>query len=766
MESQRKGLARSTNLFVPAWVLVACLLPASSHGQGASRGAAIDPVKRAEQQWALLIGVNQYERLGSLRYCQRDMESLKNRLIRSGFLAQNVRLLTGQEKDSLDYPNKKNIDRELGRVVKKVGPSDLIVVAFSGHGACLEGTSYLCPADAMLNKAEDTMITVKSVYEPLSQCKAGYKLLIVDACRNDPRKPRARSVERDDSLHQNDFAGSMKDPPTGILALVSCSAGETSLEDDSLQHGVFMHFVIDGLAGNARDRDGGIRLLGLCNYATSKTEEYVGRSQRPIVRGDTPNCELVPAASMLKAQFTLRSRGPNGPPAANTEVVLCRGDEKTKRWEEMARGTTDQRGSVELAVIAADLREAGGEYRLHAKCKGNPSWRLPGFPRTPSEPLIILGDQREWEETFANVKDGELPIGWSSPGEGLRVEHKEGRARLVATQEGRPHALLPAADISGDFMLEADVVVPAGGSHSHSTAPAFRIDFEAPGRPTIQTGVFIARGAFYATLSGAPDAQGKRPFPNYMADVAKVKVLRENGLFKVFVGGELFQSRKIDRPFSRVRLVLEKASELHRIKMCIVGSPDNGGDQRGGEESRPGSLVEFFTAVPDGELPAGWQPETPDAYRVQRVGGYPQLKMAQDNPQQVMLPVVDLPGDFNLECEIAVPTGYAKINAFQVELLSRTQTALAAGACIDGGGFVVTMTRNVKVSKSPWTRYMPDTASFRITRENGTIGVYVKDELFQSIRLTQPITGVRLGLNKGATLYSIKVEPVTSTAPR
>ena len=79
-----------------------------------------------------------------------------------------------------------------------------------------EEVCIFCPADADL-KDRETLISLNQVYKDLEKCPAAVKLLLVDACRNDPLSnlgksrrvveletvstvPAARSARRDRSL--------------------------------------------------------------------------------------------------------------------------------------------------------------------------------------------------------------------------------------------------------------------------------------------------------------------------------------------------------------------------------------------------------------------------------------------------------------------------------------------------------------------------------------------------------------------------------------
>lgn len=245
------------------------------------------------QKHALLIGVNDYAFINDLYYCRRDMQSLRERLIAAGFPPKNVTLLRDGSEESKYQPLKTNIERELDAMIDAAKPGDLMLVAFSGHGVHLDGTSYLCPIEAQLDKPGETLVSLEHVYRRLNSCSSGQKLLIIDACRNDPRLGGEKSISKP-TRDIDAFSRSLESPPEGILVFASCKPGQVSVEDENIRHGVFMHFVMKGLEGEA-DRDGGnldkrISLLELYSYANLKTKTYVARTrnlvQTPVLRGE------------------------------------------------------------------------------------------------------------------------------------------------------------------------------------------------------------------------------------------------------------------------------------------------------------------------------------------------------------------------------------------------------------------------------------------------------------------------------------------------
>ncbi|MCA9262578.1 MAG: SUMF1/EgtB/PvdO family nonheme iron enzyme, partial [Planctomycetales bacterium] len=183
-----------------------------------------------------------------------------------------------------------NVMEQLDVALKVADKSDLIVVALSGHGAKIGGKSYFCPLDARPDDPDGTMISIEELYARLERCPARLKIVLVDACRNKflptDSKPLAEQQKSIDG-----FARSLADGavPKGVALLASCTSGEQSWEDSEFGHGVFMHFVLEGLKGLADrtegNKDNWVSLFELCDYVQSETKRHVRRkrgvAQRP-----------------------------------------------------------------------------------------------------------------------------------------------------------------------------------------------------------------------------------------------------------------------------------------------------------------------------------------------------------------------------------------------------------------------------------------------------------------------------------------------------
>jgi len=205
------------------------------------------------KKYAVLVGVREYDRnqLRSLPYPENDVQELADLLKQNGF--RRVELLTQTEgaRQSRYLPLARTIRETLKGVLEDRSKDDLILVAFAGHGVQFKGDKehYFCPMDAVLTD-KSTLISLSDVYRELQQSQAGVKLLIVDACRNDPLAGNSR--DGGDVKLESLTRPQLPDPPGGVAALFSCSAGQRAFEDESLKHGVFFHHVLLGLKGEAK----------------------------------------------------------------------------------------------------------------------------------------------------------------------------------------------------------------------------------------------------------------------------------------------------------------------------------------------------------------------------------------------------------------------------------------------------------------------------------------------------------------------------------
>ncbi|MCA9128177.1 MAG: SUMF1/EgtB/PvdO family nonheme iron enzyme [Planctomycetales bacterium] len=279
---------------------------------------------------AVVVGVDTYRAssgLPSLQHAGSDAERLSDALRQCGYtvyeMTQEIARQAGNESSA---PYAANVRDQIDGVLSfpNLGPGDSILITFHGHGVQFEHTDpggtksprfYFCPADASVQGVtadsqltdRNYLIPLQEIYELLKDCKAGTKLLVVDACRNDPSRP---------SVFRSGLASAtlpkLPPPPGGTAAFFSCKANERAVEDPEFQQGVFTHFLVEGLLGKAdqplanKPADGIVTFSELTTYVANNTYAFVYDKykvkQSPEMRGEF---DLnLPLASISPAEFT------------------------------------------------------------------------------------------------------------------------------------------------------------------------------------------------------------------------------------------------------------------------------------------------------------------------------------------------------------------------------------------------------------------------------------------------------------------------------
>jgi tetratricopeptide (TPR) repeat protein len=316
-------------------------------------GLGVGPA-RAEK-YALLVGVRQYtgQGLHALSWTEADMVDLADALKGCGYRPENIVLMTqrvGAARGQRYQPVSGNIRRELRLLLRDRKPGDTVLVAFSGHGLQLTASNrfYFCPADTTLSNVR-TLVSLQEVYRELERCPASLKIMMADACRNDPfeaAKSRAvGSVPRPTAPQPQAVPA-----PTGVAAFFACSKGQEAYEYNSLKNGVFFHFVIEGLRGAAAvpgTRE--VTLPSLRAYVVRKVRAYVRRTEH---KEQTP--ELLNRTRGLVSLVG----GPDEQrrPAAAVVGLLARGQALARR------GETDKA----LALFEQALKLDGNNAEAHA----------------------------------------------------------------------------------------------------------------------------------------------------------------------------------------------------------------------------------------------------------------------------------------------------------------------------------------------------------------------------------------------------------------
>lgn len=217
------------------------------------------------KNWAIVIGINNYDNLQPLKYAKRDAEVMAAWL-REEAQFEQVFLFT---EDSPPIPTNPPIATQLTHARLRrflqtqfentqqtlLKSGDNLWFFFAGHGRRFADQDYLMLPDSNPAEVENTAISVDYVTQRLRRSGADNVVLFLDACRDQGDRMGLGIGEQ---RHQ------------GVITFYSCTANQQSWEIDQLQHGSFTHTLLQGL-----------RLQGEANCATVERLEQYLRYQVP-----------------------------------------------------------------------------------------------------------------------------------------------------------------------------------------------------------------------------------------------------------------------------------------------------------------------------------------------------------------------------------------------------------------------------------------------------------------------------------------------------
>jgi uncharacterized caspase-like protein len=253
--------------------------------------------------WAVVIGVGQYENPGipSRKYAVADAEAFYEVLTQTaGFKRDNVLLLTDR---SQRKPTARNIKFALGTFLgRSTKPDDTVLVYFSGHGAAEASTrgterdglaKYLATNDTDPSDLYGTAIPLADLPEILGRIDANRVVTFLEANYSGAVSSYAlalmrRGAKPDPGLRSNRQGGR--------AFVASSRPSEISAEGPDLGHGVFTHYLVEGLKGAAyRDANGIVTLQALYEYveaAVARKARAMGLSQHPMMSGELEGLTL------------------------------------------------------------------------------------------------------------------------------------------------------------------------------------------------------------------------------------------------------------------------------------------------------------------------------------------------------------------------------------------------------------------------------------------------------------------------------------------
>jgi uncharacterized caspase-like protein len=240
----------------------------------------------AEKRVALVMGNSAYQNVSRLANPANDSDAMSATFKGAGFDVVDLkRDLTANE-----------MRRALRDFSDKVRDADIAIVYFAGHGIEIDGTNYVIPVDAVLERDIDAfdeavpLDRLLTVIEPAKKLR----LIILDACRDNPfNKTMKRTI-----ASRVIGRGLAKVEPTSPNTLIAfaAKAGSTASDGDS-KNSPFTAALVKHLPKP------GLDLRKAFGFARDDVLKATNNKQEPFIYGSLggDDVALVPAVTPLPA---------------------------------------------------------------------------------------------------------------------------------------------------------------------------------------------------------------------------------------------------------------------------------------------------------------------------------------------------------------------------------------------------------------------------------------------------------------------------------
>lgn len=225
--------------------------------------------------YALIIGINNYQKISPLGYAVNDAQEVSEVLIsKLNFPKENVKILLDED------ATKSNILKAYHTYTSdSINIDDRLIVFFAGHGHTLKGyrgdVGYLVPFDADTNDTS-TFIRWDELTRNAELIRAKHILFIMDACFS------GLAIYRDAKVGANRFLHDMY--KRFSRQVITAGKADEPVADSGgplPNHSIFTGHLIQGMLGNAANDLGIITANSLMSYVYTKVSQAPHSEQTP-----------------------------------------------------------------------------------------------------------------------------------------------------------------------------------------------------------------------------------------------------------------------------------------------------------------------------------------------------------------------------------------------------------------------------------------------------------------------------------------------------
>jgi len=223
----------------------------------------------------LIIGISEYQLFPRLRYPAKDARAIAEMVQSTWGRNATVTMLVDSDATAA------NISRAMQQIALNAHKDDQVWLYYSGHAFTTgDGTGYILPCDGNARSLPASAIPMTQIGSWFKQLRAQQAIMFADACHSGAF---GSAIAKSGVPAQ---ITSMRQA-SGRVIITAGGASELAYEDQSLEHGVFTHYLLKGLTGEADfNKDEIVTTSELFEYLYSRVSEAStskGFQQRPIM---------------------------------------------------------------------------------------------------------------------------------------------------------------------------------------------------------------------------------------------------------------------------------------------------------------------------------------------------------------------------------------------------------------------------------------------------------------------------------------------------
>jgi hypothetical protein len=261
-----------------------------TEGLYAKKVLTVHHIERRRNIWAVVIGINDYPNIRKLKYAANDAKAFYELLISHNKIPEENVILLIDQKASLT-----NVRSSLGTKLKnKAGKEDMVIIYFAGHGATERDVmspdgdgleKYLLPYDADLKDLYSSALPMREISHIFHRIRSERVIFIADSCYSGASGGRTVSFSETRANISDAFLDRIIGGK-GTIIITASGANEVSAENEEFKHGVFTHYLLEGLKGKAdTDNDSLITVDEVYRYVSDQVPKATGQEQHPVKKG-------------------------------------------------------------------------------------------------------------------------------------------------------------------------------------------------------------------------------------------------------------------------------------------------------------------------------------------------------------------------------------------------------------------------------------------------------------------------------------------------